>query len=381
MPLSEQGLTPSENNRKGENSSRFSRRVRLARAIALMALLFAVAGLLWWWSYPDKPGPPRAETVIVDIPKGTGVAGIAHVLTGAGVVEDDIRFVLLVKVLGASRRLKAGEYAFAPGMTPRAVLDLLTSGKVVQHAITLPEGLTVAQVAEVISDGGWGSREDFLRLAADPGILARSGVEQITAEGYLFPDTYFFAKGTSLQTIITAMLRRMDLVLAEEGVGREIIRIALPVSSPAPGEPAVAPSSLLFSRHEVLTLASIIEKETALPDERPLVARVFLNRLRVGMKLQADPTVVYGLAKFGSPLTKGDLKTPNPYNTYVNRGLPIGPICNPSRTAIAAVVRPSPEDYYYFVANGDGTHYFAKTLADHNRAVSRYRKKRLSNRE
>lgn len=379
--MSEQDISPPEKNSPGENQFGGARLGRLSKAIALLILVFAGAGALWFWSYPDTAGPSRSEAAVVDIPQGIGVTGIARILADARVVEDDIRFLLLVKVMGAATQLKAGEYAFAPGMTPRAVLGVLSAGKVVQHTITLPEGLTVDQIADVVSSGGWGSREDFLRLAADPEILGKFGVMNGSAEGYLFPDTYFFAKGTGLRTIITAMLKRMALVLAEEGVGRGETRIKIPVSSSTSEGAMVEQGVIPLSLHEVLTLASIIEKESALPDERPLVARVFLNRLRQGMKLQADPTVIYGLAKFGSPLTRGDLKTQNPYNTYVNRGLPVGPICNPSRSAIAAVVRPSAEDYTYFVAQSDGTHYFSKTLTEHNRAVSRYRKKRLSNRE
>jgi len=334
------------------------------------------------WRYPDQPGPARAEAATVEIPPGAGIVGIKELLAQARIVHDDPRFVLLVKLTGVARQLKAGEYAFAPGMTPRAVLALLLSGRVVQHAITLAEGLTLAQAADVVSSGGWGSREDFLRLAADSELLGRFGVNQATAEGYLFPDTYFFPKRTPLRTVITAMLRRMDRVLAEEGVGNGG---TTPSSPPPPSVPdnetVPAVQAVAMTRHEVLTLASIIEKETALPGERPLVARVFLNRLRLGMKLQADPTVIYGLAKFGVPLTKADLETETPYNTYTNRGLPVGPICSPGRTAIAAVIHPSLEDYTYFVAQGDGTHYFSKNLDEHNSAVARYRKKRLSNKE
>lgn len=380
--MTEQSFSPSQGNQQSQSPAPSRKPWRFVWAAALLLLLLPVAGFFWYWSYPDKVGPPRVGTVTVDIPQGAGVSAISRILANAGIVEDDIRFVLLAKVTGASRQLKAGEYAFAPRLTPRQVIAVLSAGKVVQHAITLPEGLTVEQVAAIVSESGWGGREDFIRLAADPEILRKVGVTQGSAEGYLFPDTYFFAKGTSLRAIITAMLRRMDQVLVDVGVERGMTLVGVPSSFSTPNETdGEGKMTLSLSRHQVLTLASIIEKETALPDERPLVARVFLNRLRLGMKLQADPTVIYGLSKFGSPLTKNDLQTPNPYNTYVNRGLPIGPICNPGQTAIAAVVRPSVEDYYYFVAQGDGTHYFSKSLAEHNRAVFRYRKKRLSNRE
>jgi UPF0755 protein len=327
-------------------------------------LVVIVCGVAWWlWRYPDQPGPARTAAVTVEIPPGSGLAGIKRHLTAAGVIPDDFRFVLLAKWLGVARSLQAGEYAFPPGATPRAVLLALAEGRTVLHAITLAEGLTIHQAAEVIQAGGWGGREEFMGLVTDPELINGFGLSGATLEGYLFPDTYFFAKGTALRPMVTAMVKRMQRVLAEEegaGVG-------------------AGPSRL--SRYQALILASIIEKETALATERPLVAKVFLNRLRTGMKLQADPTVIYGLAKFGEPLTKADLATPNPYNTYAQPGLPRGPICSPGRTAIAAVFRPAPLDYYYFVAQNDGSHYFSRTLAEHNQAVARYRKKRLSNRE
>ena len=344
--------------------------------LVLLLCIFLGAVTLWYGRYPDQPGPSRAAAVTVEIAPGSGLAGIKKRLVAAGVIPDDIRFILLAKQLGLARLLKAGEYAFPPGATPREVLRALAEGRVVLHAITLAEGLTIHQAAEVIQTGGWGGREEFLGVLADPGVIKGFGLTGVTLEGYLFPDTYFFAKGTPLRTMVTTMVKRMQRVLAEEE-GRATLPAGVQAQPPgADGE--VSPR---LSRHQVLTLASIIEKETALAAERPLVAKVFLNRLRTGMRLQADPTVIYGLAKFGEPLTKADLSTPNPYNTYSQPGLPHGPICSPGRTAIVAVYHPAPLDYYYFVAQNDGSHYFSRTLDEHNRAVARYRKKRLSNGE
>ena len=327
--------------------------------------LFVGVGI-WFWLYPDQAGPVRTAPVTVEIPAGTGLVSIKNILAQAGVVHDDLRFVLWAKLM-AGRRLKAGEYAFAPGMSPRAVILLLASGKTVSHAITVPEGFTLYQTAEVIQAGGWGSPEEFWQLALDPGLITSLGLQAATLEGYLFPDTYFFEKGTGLRVIVTTMVKRMVQVLDEERVKN------------GQGGPDAEKSSL--NPYEVLILASIIEKETALASERPLVAKVFLNRLRLGMKLQTDPTVIYGLAKFGAPLTRNDLETPTPYNTYANRGLPVGPICNPGRTAIAAALNPASDDYTYFVSQNDGSHYFSKTLTEHNQAVARYRKKRGATQE
>lgn len=342
--------------------------------MALALLVAAVLGgvTLWYGRYPDQPGPSRAAEIQVEIAPGSGLTGIKARLVAAGAIRDDLRFILLARQLGVARQLKAGEYSFPPGVTPREVLRILAEGKTVLHAITVAEGLTIYQVADVVQAGGWGEREEFLRLLADPVLINGFGLTGKTLEGYLFPDTYFFAKDTSLRAMVTAMVQRMQQVLAEEEAAGDQARVQPPAGREA---------SPRLDRHQVLILASIIEKETALAAERPLVAAVFLNRLRTGMRLQADPTVIYGLAKFGSPLSKADLATPNPYNTYTQSGLPQGPICSPGRTAIAAVYHPAPLDYYYFVAQDDGSHYFSRTLTEHNRAVARYRKKRLSNRE
>ncbi len=380
MPLSENAPPPpADSPQEATPSPARTAVTRLAAWIAVGAVSVLLAAGVWFWRYPEQPGPERTAVARVEIPPGTGVVGIKHILVRGGVIKDDPRFILLAKLMG-SRRLKAGEYAFQPGLSPRAVLDCLAAGKTVLHAITLPEGVTLQQTADIIKAGGWGEREEFLRLAVDPGFIGGLGLQTASLEGYLFPDTYFFEKGTGVRAMVSTMAKRMAQVLDEEGVPKpESPQTVAPFGSGAAS--ASAAQGPRLGRHEVLTLASIIEKETALAFERPLVAKVFLSRLRTGMKLQADPTVTYGLAKFGSPLTKSDLVSPTPYNTYVHKGLPIGPICNPGRTAIAAVLRPAPDEYSYFVSQNDGSHYFSKTLAEHNRAVARYRKKRLSNRD
>jgi len=336
---------------------------KLVLGLVAGALCLFIGGAVWFWLYPDQPGPVRTVSVTVEIPAGAGLLGIKKILAQAGVIHDDFRFFLWAKLL-AGRRLKAGEYAFAPGMSPRAVISLLASGKTVPHAITVVEGFNLYQTAEVIQAGGWGRQEEFWQLVTDPGFINSFGLQAATLEGYLFPDTYFFEKGTGLRVIVTAMVKRMVQVLDEERAKK---------GQRGSGSEAEKPALIPY---EVLILASIIEKETALAAERPLVAKVFLNRLRLGMKLQTDPTVIYGLAKFGAPLTKDDLDTSTPFNTYANRGLPVGPICNPGRTAIAAALNPAADDYTYFVSQNDGSHYFSKSLSEHNQAVARYRKKR-----
>jgi len=382
QPTNEQDSAPAETKQPAPGAPPLGRQA-LRRLVAglVVGLAAILVGLsIWFWLYPDQPGPLRAEAVIVEIPAGSGLLAIKNILAQAGVIRDDFRFVLLAKRMGAARRLKAGEYSLAPGLSPRAVLLELAAGRTIPRAITLPEGINLYQAADIIKAGGWGSREAFLELVAEPGFVSSFGVPAANLEGYLFPDTYFFVKGTGLRTVATAMVRRMAQVLDEESAKGQVAGGTPVVPAEAGGTEAKAVESVL-NRHQVLILASVIEKETALAVERPLVAKVFLNRLRQGMKLQADPTVIYGLAKFGAPLTRVDLETPTPYNTYTNRGLPIGPICNPGRTAIAAVLRPAPDDYSYFVSQNDGSHYFSKTLEEHNQAVSRYRKKKAAARD
>lgn len=388
MPLPENAPTTPANSeppaQKEESPSGGGKRAkRVAGWLAAGLVCLLVGIVIWYRQYPDQPGPARRAVATVEIPAGVGLVGIKNSLVRAGVLRDDPRFIVLAKLMGAARQLKAGEYAFQPGLSPRAVLHILVTGKTVLHAITFPEGTTIYQAADIVQAGGWGSRENFLKLASDGELIKKFGLDCPTLEGYLFPDTYFFEKGTGLRPIVGAMVKRMLQVLEQEvGTRPELVSEAKTLASE--GRAAVEKGQANAPRltpHQTLILAAIVEKETALASERPLVAKVFLNRLRVGMKLQADPTVIYGLAKFGLPLTKEDLATPTPYNTYVTPGLPAGPICSPGRSAIDAVLHPASEDYYYFVSQNDGSHYFSKTLEEHNQAVARYRIKRLSSKK
>jgi UPF0755 protein len=241
-----------------------------------------------------------------------------------------------------SRRLKAGEYAFAPGMSMREVMDLLVSGKAIMHTITLPEGLTSKQIVD--------------RLRADE--MLTGDIEAIPPEGSLLPETYAFTRGASRQQILDQMAAAHKRALDEVWANR---RSGLPIDTP----------------EELVTLASIVEKETGKADERPRVAAVFVNRLEAGMRLQSDPTVIYGIAAgegtLGRAIRRSDLDAENPYNTYRIDGLPPGPIANPGRAALEAVATPSSTEELYFVADGTGGHVFARTLDEHNRNVARWR--------
>lgn len=323
-------------------------RLRLAlRLVVFLAVLLAAATAGAWWAltyWLASSGPSTSETVVI-LPRGVGLNGIAIRLGEAGVVDRPWLLQLAARLLERDRRLQAGEYAFPPGVTPDEVLAKLESGEVVLHPVTLAEGLTVAEM--------------FAVLAAND--VLDGDLPEPPSEGALLPETFLVPRGEQRLRVVERMQAAMREALARAWSGR-------------------APELPLRGPEEMLVLASIIEKETALPAEYPLVAAVFLNRLRKGMPLQTDPTVIYaitaGKGPLGRSLTRADLETAHPYNTYRNPGLPPGPIANPGRGALEAAGRPAEVDYLYFVADGKGGHAFATTLAEHNRNVARWRRLR-----
>lgn len=318
--------------------------LKLALALAVVAATAGAAGFLTLLHYLRAPGPLAVETV-VELPRGSGVMGIARTLAEAEVIEHPLLFAAAARLEGRDRSLRAGEFRFTPGASPEEVLALLESGKIVLHRITVPEGLTVAEVYGILE-------------AAD--VLAGE-LPVMPPEGSLLPETYMVPRGESRGALVERMRAAMEGELARAWEQRSE---DLPLESP----------------QEALVLASVIEKETAVPAEYGLVSAVFVNRLRRGMRLQTDPTVIYALTEgegpLGRPLTRADLEVEHPYNTYRNGGLPPGPIANPGRGAIAAAVNPADSDYLYFVADGTGGHAFARTLGEHNRNVARWRRVR-----
>jgi len=311
----------------------------------------------WYWSYTVTPAPGTGE-IILTIPKGTGVRTIGTLLADKGLLHNDIRFLALVYFSGLTAKLQAGEYSIPLGLTPPEVLQLLKSGNTLRHHVTIPEGKNVRQIAEIFAKDGWIEQERFLELVHDAAFAKQLGIHAPSLEGYLFPETYTLVRHeTDEQSVIRMMVNRFFQVW--EGM-----------------KSLEAHNHL--TQHEVLTLASLVEKETGIAAERPLIAGVFLNRLDRKMRLQSDPTVSYGIPDFKGPLTKADLKRPTPYNTYVIPGLPLGPICNPGQAAIRAVLDPAEVEFLYFVSKNDGTHIFSKSLEEHNRAVQTYQRKNNS---
>ena len=313
----------------------------LGAAVIVLATLF-----LWFQAALSREGPLESPVTLI-IPEGTSAAAIAEKLHAARVIASTTLFRLHALARGDAHLLKAGEYAFKPGEPLAGVIERLTGGDTVVHVLTLPEGLSSAAALAIID--------------AHPALEGRLGA--VPDEGSLLPETYHFARGTSRQDLVGRMMRAMDAAIAELWAGRAA---ALPLDSPA----------------EAVILASIVEKETGRADERRHVAGVLVNRLRRGMPLQSDPTVIYALTRgvepLGRDLLRSDWKLDDPYNTYRYKGLPPGPIANPGRAAIAAVLDPLDTPDLYFVADGSGGHAFAATLEEHNRNVVRWRRHRSS---
>lgn len=293
------------------------------------------------------PGP-LVESVIVIIPSETGLSGIAALLSRSGVIDSTLVFILGVRYEAATRELRAGEYAFSAHVSGRGAMDILRSGDTVARRLTIPEGLNNFQIVNLL----W----------ATEGL--QGNIPPLPGEGMLLPETYHFSWSDTREDVVLRLNQAMKKTLREVWNQR------------ASGLP-------LKNLQEALILASIVEKETAVAEERPHIAAVFLNRLRRGMRLQSDPTVVYDLTNgkgaLGRPLTREDLKQETPSNTYVIDGLPPTPISNPGRQALQAVLHPAASDDLYFVADGSGGHVFSKTLAEHNRNVARWRKVRDKN--
>ncbi|HEY0832786.1 MAG TPA: endolytic transglycosylase MltG [Azospirillum sp.] len=308
---------------------------------ALLASALLAAAVLWGALRVVAPGPLGEPRTVV-IPRGSSLETIATTLADAGIVESPWLFLFDVKLSGAGRDLKAGEYAFTPGISADGVVSMMRQGKTVVRRLTVPEGLTSAQIVAL--------------LEKEPALTGDVG--ERPKDGSLLPETYHFSFGDGRDGLLDRMRVAMEQTLADAWKRRDQ---DLPLRTP----------------EEAVTLASIVEKETGVAAERARVAGVYVNRLRTGMRMQSDPTVIYALTQgsgeLGRALTRNDLKTESPYNTYYAAGLPPGPIANPGKASILAALKPERHDYLYFVADGTGGHAFAKTLPDHNRNVARWR--------
>ena len=303
-----------------------------------------------------QPVGNSSQVVLVDIAEGASLSDVAERLHRQKLIKSDWAFVWMGRLAGSDRKIIPGEYEFYGGMDPSTILEKIVKGEVIQYTVTIPEGFSVSQIADLLHEKRLTDREAFLQCTRDPvfietlSLSVDDRVEDL--EGYLFPDTYQFARHMAPDRLIATMVSRFKQTVTDDDRRRA--------------------AELGLSMHQAVTLASVIEKETARPDERTLISGVFHNRLRKKIPLQSDPTVIYALHEFDGNLRKKDLSIDSPYNTYRVVGLPPGPIANPGRAAIHAALYPEPSEYLYFVSRNDGSHEFSATLADHNRAVRKY---------
>jgi len=329
---------------------------RFFRTVFLLALLAAIgaAAAGWWWLQQPLRLPANASSVDLSIEPGTLPRAVAQAVRDAGVDVDPRLLFAWFRVSGEGHRIKAGSYELERGITPERLLDKLARGESSLRAVTLVEGWNWRQVRAALAKAD-GLRPDTAKLA-DAEVMKLLGRPEVAPEGRFFPDTYTYAKGSSDLKVLQRALRAMDKRLAEAWAQR-------------------SPQSVLQTPEEALILASIVEKETGKAADRTLIAAVFQNRLRVGMPLQTDPTVIYGIGeRFDGNLRKVDLQTDSPYNTYLRGGLTPTPIAMPGKASLLAAVQPAPGNFLYFVAKGDGSSHFSASLSEHNRAVNKYQR-------
>lgn len=356
--------------------------MKKAALIVLTTLtILGIAVALFAWQalrYPDRAakGPTREAKLVIE--KGTTLNEIARRLSQAGIIERPSWFRFYASERGLAQKIRAGQYQLSSTMTPRQVLEKLVEGVPVEEvAVTIPEGKNLVQIAELFDEAGITSKAELERAARDKDLAKALGVPGDTLEGYLFPDTYKFQRGTPATKVASAMVKRAQHVYAELKDKHKVGFAALQKTHK-------------FGDREVVLMASLVEKETGQPEERPRIAGVFLNRLKlptfVPHLLQTDPTIIYGCTipsvksdacrRFEGRIRRIHLEDKeNPYNTYTHEGLPPGPISNPGRAALEAVLAPDATPYLYFVSKNDGTHYFSKTRAEHEAAVDKYQRR------
>ncbi len=334
----------------------------MKRAVLLMVSVLVVVGsaaAVWLLIGAERPykGYDGTEQ-FVEVPPGAGPASIGRRLAESGVIRDQVSFRVALARSGQARRLQAGEYRFDRPMNTREVIDKIARGDVFLRPITFPEGLTVRQMSEIYEREGGGSKAEFLRASRNASLIRDLDSAAQDLEGYLFPDTYQLPRSTTADQLIERMVTAFRDVLTPDLVQRATARG--------------------LSVRELVTLASLVEKETAKAEERRVVAAVYTNRLRIGMGMQCDPTVIYALeraGKYTGDLTREDLRFDSPYNTYRYAGLPPGPIASPGRASVEAAASPADVPYVYFVSRNDGSHVFSATLDEHNRNVFEYQVK------
>ncbi len=349
--------TPSEN--KSKRRDIWS--IILSNTTKVLVGLFIIGAAVAFWQYLDyksyinSPEPALHSSRTIEIKPGMSFERAAELLRSEGIISNRTWFTILADRWGVTTKIQAGQYTFRPGMTPRQMLDMVIRGDVTTMGLVVPEGYDIYDIAERVGNMGPWSEEKFIKTATSKAKARQYGVPLSNLEGYLFPAVYELKMSMTEEEIIDRMVKR-----GQREATAERMRKA---------------NELGFTWHQVLTLASLVQKETSTNREMNTIAGVFKNRLEKKMMLQCDPTAVYGDRDFKPPIKKTDLARPTPYNTYLHFGLPPGPICNPGVKAIEAALSPEKHDYLYFVATGEGGHNFAENLWQHRKNVWKYRKK------
>jgi UPF0755 protein len=331
--------------------------LKLIKLIIIVSIILLYFLSIWlsFGLYFSKKTPP--EKIIFEVEKGKGIKAIAQSLEKKGIIKDIGTFLVEYELFVSPQSLKAGEYLFSPPFKVKEILTTLIQGKIYLHPLTVPEGLTAKEIEELLQSQGFGQEQDYHRAFSDTGPLFSWDRKAANLEGYLFPDTYYFPKSATAQQISLAMASQFKTVFNEKWQKRA--------------------HEIGLTIREVVILASLIEKETSLPEERRLVSAVFHNRLKMGMKLDCDPTIVYVLKlenRFEGRLHSKNMNLDSPYNTYLYLGLPPGPICNPGRESLLAALYPARVNYLYFVSRNDGSHEFSRTFQEQKIAVRKYQK-------
>lgn len=318
-------------------------------SISILCTIYAAADFL-------TPLPIGDKTIEIEVPKGATFRQAVEILSKEGLMRNKKLFLFIGRVSGLDRKIKAGYYSIHGSMNPLSILRMLRKGQVIEYEIVIVEGDSLREIGEKLAEKGIIKKEDFIKLLSNKDFLSSYDIKASTFEGYLFPDTYKIPKGMEPKEAIGGMINRLREKYSDEF--------------------KIRASELGLSEREVLTLASIIEKEAKVDKERPLISAVYHNRLRKRIPLQADPTCIYGIKSFGEKITEKDLRKKTPYNTYIIKGLPPGPIASPGIKSITAALYPAKVPFIFFVSNNDGTHIFSVTPREHQIAVEMYRKKK-----
>lgn len=338
----------------------FFKKITIISSVSLMIIAVSVSASFLGINYCSKmPLSASGEAVTVEISQGSGLIKTSVLLDERQLIKSALLFRAYAIMNRLDKKIRAGEYELRKNMSIADILDIFSQGKVKLHKIIIPEGFTLVQIADIVDSSGITGGRSFLDTASDISVIRKMGVKADSLEGYLFPETYFFPKHTHPEKIIKSMTSGVFRVFTPE-----LLKKAEKTG---------------FTIHKTLTLASIIEKETGAAAERPLISSVFHNRIKLGMRLETDPTVIYGIRNFDGNLKRSDLETLTPYNTYMISGLPPGPIASPGEAAIRAALYPADTEYLYFVSKNDSTHFFSSNYRDHQNAVRQYQMRRKQN--